>query len=57
MSLSDGNVMKGAYQVIRDPAVQGWTEVTKPFTSYVENLSGSVDSFTQPIEQFVESIY
>ena len=54
MSLSDGNVMKGAYQVIRDPAVQGWTEVTKPFTSYVENLSGSVDSFTQPIEQFVD---
>lgn len=54
MSLTDGNVMKGAYQVIRDPAVQGWTEVTKPFTSYVENLSGSVDSFTQPIEQFVD---
>lgn len=54
MSLDTGNIVKGAYQVIRDPALQEWSEITKPFTSYVENLSGSVETFTQPIEQFVD---
>ncbi|WP_370558358.1 conjugal transfer mating pair stabilization protein TraN [Edwardsiella tarda] len=54
MSLSTGNPIKGAYQVIRDPVMQGWTEVTKPFTSYVENLSGSVDAITKPMTEFVD---
>jgi len=56
MGLSDGNALKGAYQVLREPALEGWAEVTKPFTSYIENVSGSVDSFFQPVEQFVDQL-
>lgn len=56
MGLTDGNALKGAYQVLREPALQGWTEVTKPFTSYIENVSGAVDSFFQPVEQFVDQL-
>lgn len=29
MGLEDGNAVKGAYQILRDPALEGWTEVTK----------------------------
>ncbi|HCJ7277506.1 TPA: conjugal transfer mating pair stabilization protein TraN [Vibrio cholerae] len=54
MSLSNSNAVKGAYQILREPVMNGWTEITQPFTSYVENLSGAVDSFTQPVEQFVD---
>lgn len=56
MSLDEGNAIKGAYQVIREPAVEGWTEITKPFASYMENISGTVDSFIQPIEQVVDEL-
>lgn len=48
-ALDDGSAIKGAYQAIRDPAVSGWTEITKPFSSYIENISGTIDSYTQPI--------
>ncbi|MEK9497177.1 conjugal transfer mating pair stabilization protein TraN [Photorhabdus sp. P32] len=54
MGLTDGNALKGAYQVLREPVLQGWTELTKPFTSYIENMSGAVKSFFQPVEQFVD---
>ncbi len=43
------SAIKGAYQAIRDPVVNGWTEITKPFTSYMENITGAIDNFTQPI--------
>lgn len=49
LSLQDGSAIKGAYQAIRDPAITGWTEITKPFTSYMENITGAIDNFTQPI--------
>lgn len=43
------SAIKGAYQAIRDPVVSGWTEITKPFTSYMENITGAIDNFTKPI--------
>ncbi|EJG1732857.1 conjugal transfer mating pair stabilization protein TraN [Vibrio parahaemolyticus] len=49
MSLDNGSAIKGAYQAIRDPAISGWTEITKPFTSYIENITGAIDNFTKPI--------
>ncbi|RBM46015.1 conjugal transfer protein TraN [Vibrio tarriae] len=52
MGLSDGSAVKGAYQVLRDPVMSGWTEITQPFASYIENISGAVDSFLQPVQQF-----
>lgn len=56
MSLQDGNALRGAYQVLRDPVLQGWSEVTKPFTSYIENISGTVKSFVEPAKQFVDGL-
>jgi conjugal transfer mating pair stabilization protein TraN len=54
MGLSDGSAVKGAYQVLRDPVMSGWTEITQPFASYIENISGAVDSFLQPVQQFAK---
>ncbi|HGS4668150.1 TPA: conjugal transfer mating pair stabilization protein TraN [Vibrio cholerae] len=54
MGLSDGSAVKGAYQVLRDPVISGWTEITQPFASYIENISGAVDSFLQPVQQFAQ---
>ena len=49
MALDSGSAIKGAYQAIRDPAISGWTEITKSFTSYMENITGAVDNFTKPM--------
>lgn len=54
MGLSDGSAVKGAYQVLRDPVMSGWNEITQPFASYIENISGAVDSFLQPVQQFAQ---
>ena len=54
MALEEGNVVRGAYQTLRQPITQGWNEVTKPFASYAENITGAVDNFFQPVEEFVD---
>lgn len=56
MSLGDGSVAKGAYQVLRDPVMQGWTEISKPFASYGENISGAVTEFVQPLKQVYDEV-
>ena len=56
MSLDEGNVIKGAYQTLREPIMEGWTEITKPITSYAENISGAVDSFVDTIDTFVDEL-
>lgn len=55
-SEANPSAIKGAYQILREPALEGWTEVTKPFASYIENVSGTVDTFFQPVEQFVDEL-
>ncbi|MBE4620282.1 conjugal transfer mating pair stabilization protein TraN [Vibrio navarrensis] len=55
-SEANPSAIKGAYQILREPVLEGWTEVTKPFASYIENMSGAVDSFYQPVEQFVDEL-
>lgn len=56
MALDKGNTLKGTYQVLRDPAMQGWTEVSKPFASYGENISGAVSEFVQPIQEVYSQV-
>lgn len=56
MGLQDGSAVKGAYQILREPVMAGWTEVTKPFASYIENVSGAVDSFMEPISQVMDQL-
>ncbi|TXZ98626.1 conjugal transfer mating pair stabilization protein TraN [Vibrio cholerae] len=55
-ALDNGSAIKGAYQAIRDPVLTGWTELTKPFSSYIENISGAVDNFTQPVTEFATEV-
>ncbi len=52
MSIGDGSTLagvKGAYQLLRSPALNGWTQVTKPFVTYLENMTGAFNNFVQPV--------
>ena len=56
MALDDGTAIKGTYQTLRDPVVNTVSKVTKPFTSYTENISGSVTEFFEPMTTFVDNL-
>ncbi|MFC1380859.1 MAG: conjugal transfer mating pair stabilization protein TraN [gamma proteobacterium symbiont of Clathrolucina costata] len=56
MALDNGSLVKGAYQTLREPIVNTVTEVTQPFASYIENISGSVTEFFEPVTTFVEEL-
>ena len=47
---------KGAYQAIGDAAASTWTEISQPFASYIENISGAVDSFTSTVTEFTDQL-
>ncbi len=44
MALEKGTAVRSAYQLLRDPLLEGWTKLTRPFTAYIENISGAVDT-------------
>lgn len=48
-SLSDTNIIKSSYQVIRQPVMDSWSVVTDPFTSHMDNISGAVTEFFEPV--------
>lgn len=56
MALDNGNVIKGAYQTLREPVVNTVSDVTQPFTSYAENISGEVTEFVQPVTDYVNAL-
>lgn len=56
VNMADGSLVKGTYQTFRDPLVKGWTEVTKPFASYGENISGAVKEFVSPVKEVYNQI-
>ncbi|ODN41391.1 conjugal transfer mating pair stabilization protein TraN [Piscirickettsia litoralis] len=56
MSLGDTNIIKSAYSALRNPIVNSWTEAVKPFSNFVDNISGAYEKLTQPIEDFVKEI-
>jgi len=56
VNMADGSLVKGTYQTFRDPLVKGWTEVTKPFASYGENISGAVKEFVSPIKEVYNQV-
>lgn len=56
MALDKGSALKGTYQALRDPAMQGWTEVSKPFASYGENISGAVSEFVKPLNDVYSQV-
>ncbi|MCG8117041.1 MAG: conjugal transfer mating pair stabilization protein TraN [Candidatus Thiodiazotropha endolucinida] len=56
MALDNGAATKGAYQLLRKPIAATMTEVTQPFASYIENISGTYKQFTKPIDIFVDEL-
>lgn len=55
-SESSFSAVKGAYQTLRQPVMDSWSTVTKPFTSYIENIEGTVETITKPISQFTDEL-
>ncbi len=56
MAVQSPGTVVGGYQAMAETVSSAFSTVTKPFASYIENISGAVDSITQPINQFVEEI-
>jgi conjugal transfer mating pair stabilization protein TraN len=56
MALENNSAIKGAYQTLREPIVNTVSEVTKPFTSYAENIGGTVTEFFEPVTTFVDTL-
>lgn len=56
MAMEDGGMIKGAYTTLRDPAVSGFQEVTKPFTSAGESISGTFEPVTEAIGSFKDEV-
>lgn len=51
LSLEDTNIIKSSYQTLREPVMNSWTEVSKPFTNHMDNISGAVEEIWSPIEE------
>lgn len=51
MSLKSDSAVKSAYQTLREPAMSTWSEVKKPFTNYIDNISGTIDEFTNTMDE------
>lgn len=51
LALEDSNIIKSSYQTLRQPVMNSWSEVTKPFTSHMDNISGVVEEIWSPIEE------
>jgi len=56
MALNEGNMVRGAYQTLREPVANTVSSVTEPFASYIENISGSVTEFFEPVTTFVDEL-
>ncbi len=51
LALEDTNIIKSSYQTLREPVMNAWTEVSQPFTNYMDNISGAVEEIWSPIEE------
>ena len=56
MALQEGSAIKGVYQVVRTPIANTVSTVTKPFASYIENISSAAKEFVSPVSEFVEQL-
>lgn len=53
MGLSETNAIRSSYQLLREPITQGFTELSQPFTSAIDNVSGVFDTVSQAYDQVV----
>lgn len=56
MNLKSGSAIQGAWEVIRTPVTSTYSTVTKPFTSYIDSISGSVTEFFEPVTSYVDTL-
>lgn len=60
MSLEGGSGVsggiKGAYTTLRDPVTSGFSQITSPFTSAAETISGTVDVVTTSVQDFASNV-
>lgn len=56
MALDNTNAIKGAYQTLREPIADTVSTVTKPFTSYAENISSEVTEFFEPVNTYIDQL-
>ncbi|MCB5162655.1 conjugal transfer mating pair stabilization protein TraN [Marinomonas algarum] len=56
LALENENVIKSAYQTIRQPVANAWTETTNTFTNYMDNISGSVQEAFKPIGELKDEL-
>ncbi|MBT4862685.1 MAG: conjugal transfer mating pair stabilization protein TraN [Gammaproteobacteria bacterium] len=56
MAIQNGNALVGAYQTMHNAVGNSLTTVTKPFTSYIENISGHVTEFFEPVTVFMDEL-
>ncbi len=53
---NESSIIKGTYQTFREPIVKTVSNVTKPFVSFGENISGAVQEFFQPVELVYDEV-
>lgn len=51
-----GGMVKSAYQSLREPIKNTWSEVSQPFTNFMDNVSGTVEEIWSPIEEFKDEL-
>ena len=55
LNLDRGNVVRSSYQLLREPVVNGWKTLTKPFTSAMDSTMATVKNVTRPITEVVSN--
>lgn len=56
LSLGNDNIIKSSYQTLREPVMNAWSDVSSPFTSYMDNISGAVGDFFDPLEELKDEL-
>lgn len=56
LSLGNDNIVKSSYQTLRKPVMNTWSDVSSPFTSYMDNISGTVGDVFSPITEIKDQL-
>ena len=51
LNLERGNVFRSSYQLLRDPVVNGWKTLTRPFTNAMDSTLATVKNVTRPVTE------
>ena len=53
LNLERGNTFRSSYQLLREPVVNSWKTLTKPFTNAMDSTMATVKNVTKPIADTV----